>query len=554
MPLSRLQTFTCIVLSLIIVAFGQPYWSLTASFLASVMGFALFFRALASFPSSRQRFFVATAWFAMVQLIQFSWFLSHPYLYIIAVYILLALIFGLQFGFIGWLACSQRITSYNRIVLLCSCWTLLEWSRLFILSGIAFNPIGLSLSANLYTLQSASLGGAFGMSFWVLGVNLLALKAWLAWPLYRHIFCWLAFAAFPFIFGFIQLKLHDSKVIKDTFNAILVQPVFPTEENMLFHNTASYVKYVEAEWQQILMLCKEHLGKNVHLIALPEFIVPFTTYTPVYPYQNVKKAFLEVFGEKAYSALPLLQEPLASQCMTEKGSIWMVTNGYWLQGLANIFNAPVLSGMEDVEDFFDGHREYYSSAQFVEPSSYQQRTLPFKRYDKRVLVPMGEYIPFSFCRSLAAAYGITGSFTPGKEAKIFPAYVPFGASICYEETFGHLMRENRLKGAELIVNLTSDVWYPTVAQQHCDHARLRTTENGIPLIRACNTGITGGFDAFGREIKILGNTYYEKIWKPGALYLQVPLFSYKTLYSITGDYLIVFLSVLGIGGAFFFRR
>ncbi|BBI17314.1 Apolipoprotein N-acyltransferase [Neochlamydia sp. S13] len=323
---------------------------------------------------------------------------------------------------------------------------------------------------------------------------------------------------------------------------------------MLFHNTASYVKYVEAEWQQILMLCKEHLGKNIHLIALPEFIVPFTTYTPVYSYKNVKKIFLEVFGEKAYSALPLLQEPLASKCMTEKGSIWMVTNGYWLQGLANIFNAPVLSGMEDVEDFFDGHREYYSSAQFVEPSSYQQFRLPFKRYDKRVLVPMGEYIPFSFCRSLAAAYGITGSFTPGKEAKIFPAYAPFGASICYEETFGHLMRENRLKGAELIVNLTSDVWYPTVAQQHCDHARLRTTENGIPLIRACNTGITGGFDAFGREIKILGNTYYEKIWKPGALYLQVPLFSYKTLYSITGDYLIVFLCIVGIGGASFFRR
>lgn len=547
MQLTKFQQITLIILSFLIVSFGQPFWSDTASFLASIVGFALFFRALISLEGRKQRFWLATAWFTAVQIVQLSWFLSHPYLYIIAVHVLLSFLFGLQFGIIGLLADPRKITRFSRIILMTSCWTLLEWSRLFLLSGFAFNPIGMSLSANLYTLQTASLWGAFGMSFWVLFVNLLGLKAWIERTRYSSL-VWIVCAILPFVFGFIHMKIYDSDSTTETISTVLIQPVFPIEESMKFRDTASFVKFVEAEWKQILILSKEHLGKKIHLIALPEFIVPFATYSPIFRYDEVQKTFLEVFGEKGKNALPALQEPLASEYATPTGKVWMVSNGYWLQALANVFNTPVVAGMEDVEDFFDGHREYYSSAQYVEPM-VDNHWQPFQRYDKRILVPMGEYIPFSFCRNLAASYGISGSFTPGKEAKIFSAHIPFAVSICYEETFGHLMRETRLNGAELLVNLTSDAWYPILAQQHCDHARLRTVENGIPLIRACNTGITCGFDSLGREIKTLGDNPHEKIWKPGALYLQVPVFSYHTLYSILGDYLILAICFLGIAWA-----
>lgn len=556
MKLTKFQQILLVVISLLIVSLGQPVWSNIASLLASVLGFAIFFRFLVSFESRKTRFWIATAWFAVVQLVQLSWFLSHPYLYIISIHVIIAFLMGLQFGVIGWLADPQKITQLNRMILMVSCWTILEWSRLFILSGIAFNFIGMSLSAHLYTLQTASLWGAFGMSFWVLWVNLLALKAWLAWPKYLPGIAWMLCAIGPFVFGFFQLRMHNSSSTKETFHAVLVQPVFPVEETLQFRDNHSFIKFVEDEWKQILNLSKEHLGKKIHLIALPEFIVPFATYSPVFQHADVEKIFIEIFGEDVKDLLPIPQEPLASVYKTPKGSVWMASNAYWLQGMANIFNATVVAGMEDVEDFFDGHREYYSSAQYVEPQKGRKENewIAFKRYDKRVLVPMGEYIPFSFCRNLAAAYGITGSFTPGQEAKIFSAQIPFGVSICYEETFGHLMRENRLKGAELLVNLTSDAWYPTLAQQHCDHARLRTVENGIPLIRACNTGITCGFDSFGREIKVLGNDPQEKIWKPGALYLQVPVFSYHTLYSIWGDYFILAISCLGIVWALLWHR
>lgn len=532
-----------IIASFLIVSFGQPVWSQTLSFLASTMGFALFFYVLISFDSPKRRYWLATAWFTAVQLVQLSWFLSHPYMYIIAFYSLVALIYGLQFGVVGLFANPKKITQMSRIFFMASCWVFLEWLRLFVLSGFAFNPIGLSLSAHLYSLQTASLWGAYGMSFWVLFVNLLCLKAWLEWPHYKPLLTYILFATFPFIFGSIQLKIFDSKP-KDTFHAVLIQPVFPIEESMKFRDSASFIKYVESEWRQILTLAKNHLDKENHLIVLPEFIVPFATYTPVFRFEDVRKTFLEILGDHVKHVLPEPQEPLGTRYSTPVGPLWMVSNGYWLQALANVFNVPVIAGMEDVDDLQDGSRKYFSSAQYVEPN--QKPRKPFRRYDKRILVPMGEYIPFSFCSDLAAKYGITRSFTPGSEAKIFPAAVPLSVSICYEETFGHLMRESRLKGAELLVNLTSDAWYPTLAQHHCDHARLRTVENGIPLIRSCNTGITCGFDCFGREIKTLGDNSHDKIWKPGSLHLQVPIVSYPTLYSIFGDYFILALCFIGL--------
>ena len=550
MHLHKYSQIFLFVLSLVVVAFGQPYWSSTLAFFASFLGFALFFRFLLSLETPKKRFYASFFWFTGVQLIQLSWFLSHPYLYIIAVLLLISLFFGLQFGFIGLLVKQETINRFSSILLITSCWTLLEWSRLYILSGFAFNPIGLSLSANLYSLQTASIWGAFGMSFWVLLTNLVFLKA------YSQVFNLKTYLiatftlVFPFVYGYLHIRLND-KEDYTVFNTVLVQPVFPIEECMDFKSTEEFVAFVESEWKEILILSKEHLGKKINLLALPEFIVPFGTYTPIFSYKDVKKTFVEVFGEEYLDKLPPLKEPIAFHNRTNNE--WMVTNAYFLQMIANTFETPVIAGMEDAEDYPNGERRYYSSAQYSIPSRDGQ-IFPLKRYDKRVLVPMGEYIPFSFCRKLAASYGITGSFTPGQSAEIFESNIPFGTSICYEETFGHIMRENKLKGAQVLVNLTSDIWYPTVAEQHCDHAKLRTVENGMPLVRACNTGITSAYDSFGRTVKVLGDNSFDKIWKKGALYATVPIKCYATIYSVLGDYLIVAICSLCISFALVYRK
>jgi apolipoprotein N-acyltransferase len=119
------------------------------------------------------------------------------------------------------------------------------------------------------------------------------------------------------------------------------------------------------------------------------------------------------------------------------------------------------------------------------------------------------------------------------------------------------MREGRQKGAEVMVNLTSDVWYPNskLPRQHLDHARVRTVENGIPLIRACNTGVTAAIDSLGKNVSVLGGDQPEKVeWVADGLVVHVPLYSYHTLYSKLGDSLIIGISMIFVLAGFLSSR
>jgi len=423
--------------------------------------------------------------------------------------------------------------------------------------------VGMHLSANVYSLQAASLAGLYGLSLWVMIINLLALKAWMQ-KSWTAVLVWSCALVAPFLLGYIHLNIHHNKMaqqnnIPSHFDALLVQTAFAPEEIANSPAHTDMVGFVIDEWRQILNITSKYHQQKIDLIVLPEFVVPFGTYSFLYPAQSVYRVFSEVFGPESLKALPHLEFPLSYVQSTPKGPQIMVNNAFWVQGLANYFQADVIAGLEDAEDVSNQKREYYSGAMFFHPQDPILGIRDPERYAKRVLVPMAEYIPFSFCEELAARYGICSSFTHGKEAKIMTCnHVPFSPSICYEETFGNVMSEGRQKGAELMVNMTSDVWYPNskLPRQHLDHARLRTVENGIPLIRACNTGVTGAIDSFGRNISILGGDSPEDVeWVQDALLVHVPLYSYQTIYSKFGDSLIIGISfVLSFLGYLFRPR
>lgn len=122
-------------------------------------------------------------------------------------------------------------------------------------------------------------------------------------------------------------------------------------------------------------------------------------------------------------------------------------------------------------------------------------------YDKWHLVPFGEFQPSWFPLPMQVVPG--GGFAAGAGPKTLtlPEAPPAGALICYEAIYSAEMVDEADRPAWL-VNVTNDAWFGNSSgpRQHLAGVRLRAAEEGLPLLRAANTGITAGFDAFGREL------------------------------------------------------
>lgn len=128
------------------------------------------------------------------------------------------------------------------------------------------------------------------------------------------------------------------------------------------------------------------------------------------------------------------------------------------------------------------------------------RVLAF--YDKHHLVPYGEYFP----SYLPIRLGEQGwSAGPGLATLHLPGLPPLGPLICYEAIFPAQVTRERDRPAAL-VNVTNDSWFGNSAgpRQHLAAARLRSVEEGLPMLRAANTGISAIIDAEGRVLRRLG--------------------------------------------------
>jgi apolipoprotein N-acyltransferase len=122
-------------------------------------------------------------------------------------------------------------------------------------------------------------------------------------------------------------------------------------------------------------------------------------------------------------------------------------------------------------------------------------------YDKWHLVPFGEYIPDWLPLPLMVMPGGGFASGPGPRTLHIPGLPPFGALICYEAIFPGQTVDGGDRPAWL-VNVTNDAWFgnSTGPRQHLAAARMRAVEEGLPLLRAANTGISAAFDAHGREL------------------------------------------------------
>ncbi len=122
-------------------------------------------------------------------------------------------------------------------------------------------------------------------------------------------------------------------------------------------------------------------------------------------------------------------------------------------------------------------------------------------YDKWHLVPFGEYIPDWLPLPIMVMPGNGFAAGPGPRTLHAPGLPPFGALICYEAIFSGQIVDRTDRPAWL-VNVTNDAWFgnSTGPRQHLAAARMRAVEEGLPLLRAANTGISAAFDAHGHEL------------------------------------------------------
>ncbi|MDX8431084.1 MAG: apolipoprotein N-acyltransferase [Candidatus Algichlamydia australiensis] len=471
-----------LIVSFFLVAFGQPYFNKGLAVVGALLGFGIFFHALLQF---KRRFLVASLWFTAVQLIDLIWFCTPKYHgpMIILVWVLISLWLGVQFGAIKWCLPNQGKPQVKHALAAASFCTLTEFARYFVFCGFAFNPAGLPWTASLYSLQCVSFFGILGFTFWTifLGVIFAAGK--------RHLF--LASAALPFLLGALLYypRKRGAEREKESLKALLVQTGLKQEQKMPMPGFySSFIPPIE-QWQHLLSLIPK--DQEFDLVVLPEAAFPYGAHQVIFPNQE--------------------------------------TNGDYARELRRFLGADLLVGLDDSDEKGNHNAAFF----FTEKER--------ERYEKRVLVPLGEYLPFAGLRKLAAKYGLTQFFTEGREAKVFYGRVPLSPTICYEECYPHLVRQGRRKGAELFVNITNDGFYPDsiLPKVHFAHGLVRSVENGVPVLRSCNTGVTAAVDSLGRvQGKIEGE------WEKRGLVTQVPMFTYQTLYSRFGDYPLLFFSLI----------
>lgn len=164
------------------------------------------------------------------------------------------------------------------------------------------------------------------------------------------------------------------------------------------------------------------------------------------------------------------------------------------------------------------------------------------RYDKRHLVPFGEYIPLRsilfFISKLTAG---EEDFSTGTGPALFRVGGnPVAASVCYEALFPSLLREGVVGGATWFVNVTNDSWFgDTVApHQHLAMARMRCVEFRRPMMRAANAGISAVVDEDGRIVASLG------LFRRGVLLASLRPTTGETVYAKTGEIFGISCSIL----------
>ena len=369
-------------------------------------------------------------------------------------------------------------TGWPRAVVLAAVWTLVETARGHVLTGF---PWALPAYAWIDTpvAQGLALVGPYGLSF-------LTLLAGLLPGTLRPTAIGAAAALVALGWGFGAWRLAETPPAREpAVNVRLVQP-----------NMAQDEKWLPGKEEEFF---RRHLALSA---------------TPADPMPDVT-----IWSETAVAFI-LDQDPTAQAVAA--GSVGL--------------DGHLLLGIRRFDDTAEG-RLWFNSLAVLGPDGATRAV-----YDKARLVPFGEYIPLKGVASRLGIPALTtltrGGFSAGPGPKVItvPGLPPFLPLICYEAIFPAAARSPGAR-PDWRVQVTNDAWFGEASgpYQHFAQARARAIEQGLPLARAANTGISAMIDPRGRVVAALG------LGEMGVVDAPLPAALPPTVYSRTGDVPVIFI-------------
>lgn len=442
-------------------------------------------------------FFVAGVyWIAaalFVDIARFWWALPFA---VLGVPALLACFPAAALGMTGILARRLALAPAARVCLFAVAWAAAEWARGHVLTGFPWNLVGYVWSGgfpgSLAMLQSTAWIGIYGLSFvTVLAAALPALlgtPSLLPLPQARRaapVLAALLLILVPAAAGAVRLELLPTRLTETWLR--LVQP-------SILQSSKWDPAAEEANFRRLIELSGAPSTQKLAAILWPEA-----------------------------AATSLLERDAARRAAIAGVA---PNNGYVITGAlrANPPPGPVTQVWNSIEaiDSEGAIRAHYDKAHLV----------PFGEYmPLRSLLPINDFIPGS----------IDMSAGPGPRTIVLSGLAAFSPSVCYEAIFPGATIDRAARPA-WIFNVTNDAWYghSSGPYQHFAIARTRAIEEGLPLVRVANNGISGVVDPAGR---VLARTGLDSI---GYADLALPAAAGPTLYAAVGDWLFVAMLMFGL--------
>ena len=362
-------------------------------------------------------------------------------------------------GLALWLLRLSRAAGLGRIFALAFTWTALEWLRGHVLTGFPWNLIGHTWTLADAPIQFAALVGSYGLS--LVTVLIAALPATLGGPgavLRKWLPLGLAAALVVALWGGGALRLAAAR-----------EAMVPGVKLRLVQaDIAERLKW-QPEQLEGNLLAHIHLSEGADAEQVTDLVWPEAAV----PYFLAEQ--------------PGLRAMLAR--IIPKGGLLLA---------GTLRSAPV----EGATAPNGGAYRYYNSLEAVDDTGQIAGS-----YDKVHLVPFGEYVPLRGILPVEKLVPGRGDFSPGPGPRTLdlPGLPPVSSLICYEAIFPGEVSDPA-HPPQWLLNVTNDAWFGVSSgpYQHFESARLRAVEEGVPLVRAANTGISGVIDPYGRVIARLG--------------------------------------------------